>query len=76
MTHKICISLDEEAWKILQAIIENYKKGDGKPWMKAQCNPSAVIRAGLEALAVDVFCMVKIDKVIGRKWSDRASTMF
>lgn len=70
MTHKICISLDEESWKVIQDVITVFK-ADKKTmaWVRAQANPSAVIRAALDALNNDAFIIARLDNIIRRKWT-------
>ena len=70
MTHKICISLDEESWRIIQDIITVFKADEKTTrWVKAQANPSAVIRAALDALKNDAFVIGRLDDIIRRKWT-------
>lgn len=68
MTHKICISLDEDAYQILCSLMDAHKKSQQFGTNKIKATASGVIRAGLDALAQDVLCLYKINEVMRRRW--------
>lgn len=68
MTHKICISLDQDAYDILWGLIDAHRKSRQFGAKRIDTTASGVIRAGLDALAQDVLCLYKIDEVMRRRW--------
>lgn len=68
MTHKICISLDQDAYDILWGLMDAHRKSQAFGACKVEATASAVVRAGLDALADEVLCLSRIDGVMKRRW--------
>lgn len=71
MTHKICISLDDESWDILQRYLIAHRRSHA--WssgrMAMDATASAVVRAALDALADDCLGLHRVDRVMARRWT-------